>query len=835
MKFKITFLIFFSASILSAQDKGCLHLTGLRDPSALEKVITSCDMLKKFATDPVVREEHKNSIHKKLALKLAEQIKQSSEELSLLTNFYNSNNKDLMMNNEDIKKQCQLEAIKETENCHGKVSKSNNIYKEKMLLLQKSLPGNAHTPFRNDQSLYGKIAGKFYSDLGIGSFKSKLQCPLNSGSESFLLRGQLDDISAENILQGISSDRIVSEKELFNKYAQLKMVQDTNNPEFIKKFKNYVKTKPGNISAKKYIADFFFNPENQPILTKTIASQCERMNSNINKFLCTDLTELGSLDNNASAYLFNKLNADEPLEDQYDLDLKEPGVLAAYGMQCLAKEKAASNKKPNEASSEQSVDNWYMSFVAKTRMEGQSSTSEEQDVNLFCSLYTCQDSKAKDQDSCKAGGPLSSSNLMTLSGCSLNPRSNNCTQHISKSIVLIENIEKLKKDASDKTNSNSTISKNNTEKEKGRLPAFAENYLGAEGTLKALGKEVTPISIAEKKQDIEERKVASAPSPTSTSPAPVTSTASRPMTVSNSESQASQEASNQIQNPEYKPTASASGNTAVKSAVVGKTETKTTTAANKIQNANSDSNPESSRLRSEMEKMLQDMKANGADGAINQNSPTVAGAAKTKSNNATVSNDATSAEEDRLKRWEQNLNDKSRNLDQYRRELDNRAYADRSVSQEDTSGKSATAAKNNNSLGVNDSSGGASGSNGSGAALSATKLAPAGQKGEQKNNTAAIIQSGKESSTLSVDELAQLSPDNLKILGIDSSKPFTLRVNFNAKTYEVPVKSLLYKGNNILGPVIDPKNKDLKEFLLKSPLFKPYHDYRMERGSLIDI
>jgi hypothetical protein len=102
-------------------------------------------------------------------------------------------------------------------------------------------------------------------------------------------------------------------------------------------------------------------------------------------------------------------------------------------------------------------------------------------------------------------------------------------------------------------------------------------------------------------------------------------------------------------------------------------------------------------------------------------------------------------------------------------------------------------------------------------------------KGSGSNYSAALIQSGVESSTLTVDELAKLSPENLKKLWIDSSLPFTLKVTFDGQTYQVPVRSFIYKNQKILGPIMDPMNKDLNDFLLKSPLFKQYIDYRFDK------
>jgi len=60
-------------------------------------------------------------------------------------------------------------------------------------------------------------------------------------------------------------------------------------------------------------------------------------------------------------------------------------------------------------------------------------------------------------------------------------------------------------------NSTSQSTPDQIKKAKSELPDFAENYLGLEGSLIALGKPVTPITIAEKKEDFKERKLNSEP------------------------------------------------------------------------------------------------------------------------------------------------------------------------------------------------------------------------------------------------------------------------------------------------------------------------------------
>jgi hypothetical protein len=824
-----------------------------RTISGLEKTISSCKIQKEFAKDQTVKDNHQKLIYDKLAKKLALQIKQNSEEFSLLTNYYNASGKDLM--SKDVGSQCKLEKFKKIENCSDKPLGSlqkdevqNKFHEDKIKFLKKYLPSNESTPFNEDKSLYGVVAGKFYLDMGLKAIKNTLQCPLDSSTSTFSLQAQLDNISAESILAKIGNDKFSGNDELFNEYPQLKLIKNSNDPALMASFRNEMKNKPVNILAKDHIAAFFFKESNQKILSETLAKQCSKMNDDLYKFVCTDLKELGSLDDNISRDLFNKLGTSKPLEEQGNVDIAKPGVLTAYGMQCLAKDK---NQAPEVNIHEKdSVDDWYSTFTYQLREEGKSKAKDKSNADQFCSIYTCQKESLSDEvfevlkqtNSCKRGGPITSEDLETVLKCKSNPLGEQCTSQILKASTLLKNIEKLKNDSIDKLNINSSKQFEKIEERKsGGLPAFAENFFGAEGTLKALGKEVTPTLLAEKRKDIEEKTTTSSPAsaslasstapastPSKTPPAPTPQDAPAPTTA---------EAPSSEIRPDYNPTQRAAVANTQKLSAGTKSTSESKTFA--VQPTSSDSK-ESSRLRSEMEAMLKDLKNNpiAAGQEENASSPTAASDNnKPKSATTSLASIANRAEEERLRRWENSLKDESRSLDDYRRDLDNRARSGSSSDSPDDAASRSAASKAMSGANADGASAGtSSGSSSSGATgSSALKLSATNAKGEQKTDTAAILQSGKETSTLTVEELSTLSPDNLKRLGIDSSKPFTLRVNFKEKTYEVPVKSLLYKGNNILGPVIDPKNKDLKDFLMKSPLFKSYRDFRMERGSLIDI
>lgn len=823
----LSLLLFSSVSI--ADEVNCIGYSGFNPTNSIEKLASDCNLQKNLVQDKQVQDEHRKNIYEKLSDKLAQQIKQNSEDISLLTTFYNSSGQDLMMNSKEVAQSCRLDAVKSIETCGGK--KTGPFQDMKLALLKSKLPQIKNTPFKNDQSLYGIMAGKFYSDLGMKE-GADLQCPLQGSSGSFMLRSQIDDLSAEDIIHQLVT---VDSNFVFDQYAQLKIIKNSNDPEFIEKFKNYIKAKPTNKNAKEYISSFFFAAENQQKLAPTLANQCERMNKNLNEFLCSDLTEMGSLDNTTSQNLFNKLNTTDSMEDQYEVDFDDPSVLTAYGMQCLAKENLSKTPDREKDANFQSIDQWYADFTKNTREED-SIESSKNIITNFCSSYTCKTPESQNQISCKKGGPLSSKDLGVSLGCSSSPRSKQCTSDALKSISYMENLEKLKNDSKDQvvassssiTSSSSTAVSKEEKVVSGRLPNFASNYFGVEGSLKALGKPVTAYEISEKKQEFTEKKLAST--------APVYKTP-EVMKAQQSKAPTMAATDNSSVRPAYTPTQmtqnSARAQTNSVTPIYEPTiKSATPTTAKSQKPVESDSSDESSRLREEMEKMIADIKSTKQE--ISGSKETIAASESALGNKAYGSttnlvSPVNRAEQERLKRLEQSLIDKSNRLEEYRRELDNRNFAQTGIP-EDSSSRS-TASNGSGGAGAGSAGGSmGSGSSGSGSA-SAVKLTAGGNaKGDGKNaNTAALIQSGVESSTLSVDELSHLSPDSLKKLGIDSSRPFTLRVTFESKTYEVPVKTFIYRGNSILGPIMNPKNKELNDFLLKSPLFKQYIDYSLKK------
>ena len=835
---KILILYFSLYSPLHADEIKCTSYSRNASISSLENLATDCALQKSLAKDENVQKQHREIIYEKLSKELAKQITQNSEDISLLTNFYNSNDQDLMMNSSEIADSCRLDVVKQIENCGGKAP--GPYFDLKLSLLKNKLPKNGDTPFKNEDSLYGLLAGKFYSDLGMSELGNDLKCPLEGNSGNFMLRNQLEDESSADIVNLIKNSKSV----VFEEYAHLKMIQNTNDPDFIESFNKYIKAIPIGASSKEYIKNFFFDKNNQKKMAPALANQCKKMNKNMNQFLCSDLTELGSLDDKTSKNLFNKLNTTDSIEDQYEVDFSDSSVLTAYGMQCIAKDNLLNNSEKKNSADFQSIDQWYYDFTKNTRDE-EGISKGQTSVYDFCMSYTCKDKTVQSLNSCKNGGPLNSTDLSKFLGCDKNPKKENCNSKLQRNISYMASLEKLKQGSVDQilantstssisggTNSNSKKNVDSKNVVSGRLPNFAENYFGIEGSLKALGKPITPLVISQKKQEFTENKLATN-TPKYTTPVAMKKELAQiqkyPTKTVSQESSAPY--------PTFTPTEVSQANVARQAFVMPKERSEATSNKERIHAkklAAIEAQSDGSRIRDEVEKMIKEIKNTKKEMSEVQN----AIASATQSNGKSTKNSfdtssANRAEHERLKRLEQNLNDKSNRLDEYRKELDNRNFATKSGLTNDrpaSAPRAASDVQNNKPSVANNINDTDSYSNpGNSPKLSSTTNAKTDSKASGNNSAAAFIQSGIESSSLTTDELSKLSAEKLKGLGIDSSQPFTLRVNFEGQTYQVPVRSFVFKGTKGLGPIMNPKNKNLNDFLLSSPLFKHYVNYMYEK------
>jgi hypothetical protein len=477
----------------------------------LNKEITSCGYNKGLAELEKAQDEQRKFVYDKLADKLVTKLVQNSEETALLATYFNSLGDDLLMKGADseekVRKQCSLTQMKNIENCGG--VKKGPFYEIKLKLLKEKLNPNKNLSINGKNGLYEILASKFLNNSGLSKNlgDKKLSCPLDGGVSGFLLQSQIDEHSALEIMAGAKGSKAKFESSL-DSFAQFKLIKSAGD-KAIESFRKYLlQPMPKDSKPEEYIAKFFTDKENQKnYFAPTLAAECVAINENVNKFLCSDLEDLGSVKNEVSSKLFNKLEV-APMDDQYEIDFdNDPIALRAYGFQCLsqAKNKEFSDAEKKEGSE---LDRWYADFTRSTRPE--LSNKNDQSVNeKFCADYTCSTEDSKKASSCKTGGPLTSIDLSIVMECPLGEK---CISDVLKSIEYLSNLEKLKtkkgKVYGDYSNSQST---NQIKEGETELPDFVENYLGVEGSLFALGLPVTDIAIAEKKDNFKSRGLSDTP------------------------------------------------------------------------------------------------------------------------------------------------------------------------------------------------------------------------------------------------------------------------------------------------------------------------------------
>lgn len=755
----------------------------------LEKQITSCGFQAKMANFEGVKEDHRKKIYDKLSQKLALQINQNSEELGLLTSYFASNKQDLSMGSAEVKKNCSLSNIEEIQTCGGKKVGPHQALKLEML---KNKLKSSHSDHEYGDDLSGIMAEKYVRNLGLSNSKTQgLQCPLEGDSGSFILDSQIDEVSAVEIIEAFSQSSEVSNPK-FDRYAQLKLIKDTNNPLFIEKFKHYLQNKPKEASAKEYISLFFTKSDHQKILAPALATQCKNINENINKFLCSDLDELGSLKSKTSTDLFGGLDIGK-MDDQFAVDFSDQSVLTAYGFQCLAQEK----KEIKAAGVQQKLDDWYTSFTQNTRPV-EINGAHKDVVKNFCDKYLCKSEEVKNTITCKNGGPLTGQGLKEIFNCD----KLECKSDILKSIDYITGLEKLQLAVGTMaTSSNSSLSSEDaqTVKLKISLPDFAENYLGVKKSLVALGIPVTPVKLAEKTQDFVERKL-SPLAPAYTLPNPELNFAENTapkMELSPHRNQAPSNGSynfaeNFNKNSEWiEPTAKKS------KAVI-------------TNNVTGDTGLEIEELKNEIEAMKKKKDAPPSTSPSSGSASAIAPVnhVEAKKHNIAIENAldrSINSKEAALRERERLADEREANYWR-RQEAPEKAEAAKSIGHDNPT---IAPIKENNKKAV-------------------TKL--------KKDQAMAEVSASSTGLIVTPEKLDQLDKIDLKNYGVNIEEPFIISIRMNGKLIHVRVAKVERQGKTFLAPRLNEDNAEVKAAVLKSPLFKEFrYFYEKEHSSFFPV
>jgi len=780
----------------------CLHgISTLSGQIAeLNKEITSCGYNKGLAELEKNQDDQRKYIYEKLAEKLATKLIQSSEETALLTNYFNANDDDLLMkdspSSEKIKKQCSLSAIKETEQCGN--NPKGQYYDYKMSLLKKMLnPRGTVSNFGND--LYGIMANKFVKNMGIkNSVSNGLSCPLDGDVSGFILKSQIDDLSALDIVKGANGSKETFEESL-NSYAQLKFIKDAG-PTAIDKFKNYLLNIPKNSSPKEYIAKFFKDKENQKkFFAPTLANECESINRNINNFLCADLDDLGSLKNKVSMELFNKLDV-APMDDQYEIDFQnDPVALRAYGFQCLSQ---AKNKLllEKERTKEHKLDDWFEDFTKNTRPLVSDDKDSDQN-SKFCEKYTCTSPDSQKTVSCMKGGPLSARDFYQMSEC---PSGKSCNTSTLKAFDYLESLEKIqtKMSPSLADNSTSQSTPDQIKKAKSELPDFAENYLGLEGSLIALGKPVTPITIAEKKEDFKERKLNSEP-PKYQPPTP-----SKTEYANNNQTQQSNEMASIVPSENLNARVATNSNSSFAPTIVPeysrpiegirskkKKKVESSYWMDDIPDVTPKKNEDDSKVAKKEEETTKTIANN--DSSFNKNE--FEDYKRNIERELSANRNKLSSVSNELARTQQDMASQRAEMERKIADLERKQAEMKNVTEPKEVAQVKAYKKESDSL--------------------RAELA-------NKNRAPASVAASGDGVIVTTDKLKTLKEEELQKLGVDIEQSFVIAIKVkegnNEKLVNVPVIRHTSKGKSYLIPRYEGKNDEIMKAIEKSPLFKDF-------------
>lgn len=768
--------------------------------------LPNCKLAAGLAQMSDVEANHRSEIYKKMADKLAMQITQSVEETAMIGKAFSDNDSFLAPI-----ESCKLGLVDKNANCGGHKS---NTYQERLNFLNDNLISRIGSGANSKMSLQELLVEKANKSLGASDPKELAKCPIEGASGAFALSSQLTEEAAHNIFDILNDKRFdVNDRlSVFNSNPILKLVSD-GNPKIAQHFADYLKAydKKSSSSVKNYLENYFFkNAENKKAFSNTLEEKCKSVTQNITTFLCSeDLkgSELASLDQNASTKLFG-LNP--KLDDQEILDDAEfggPNFYSAYGFQCLAKAEIASGNRIN---SENSVDSWFKQFTARTRPELPVDGDMLTDNNKFCSKFTCTDPSVKEAQSCKNGGPLHSSDLFKVYKC--NPET--CDENILQYISYMQSIEK---NPSPKNIASNDPNSPKTDKEKLRYSSFLENYLGVQGTIKAEGREVTPITIAEKTKEMHERKVEVAQSPVKQFAAAAntgvtSSEAAAPIqsTISSSSFESPKEVSS------------------AKSASSTPTPRKSVSAANNRYTASADTaehDAEVKKMRSELEELTNNMKGSPSEklATIADNNAAFVPSNLGGSNRSDITRSQSNAErlrneeyQRRLNAWEAELRARESNL--FNRETRTPMNAQNNSMDKDkandpvakSTASDSKAMLTSNSEKESDKEGGKN------KKAQGNSLANAGSN----DNTDTII---------SVDDLKNLNKEALADFGLNGKETFIMKVLHDKKYYNIAVKTFPYKGHSILVPLLNDSNSKLSSIVLESPLFSDYKSYQLDR------
>ncbi len=820
---KIIFIFLFKAYFATASDQSlkCPKSELLSDHN--NESILGCDAaVIALKLDSAGDKAYRNKINKNLAEIVAKQATQVLQTLGSSSAYFENNNKSfLVKDSPEVATQCKFDFISklETEGCPGKSDKADQKNRIKILK-------DAFDTQNSSGTLFETIADVYQTEK-YGASPDQKTCPLNKSA--YPLNSQLTPEVLQKFKSLLNPD-IGNLSKMYEMYPQLSLIieadQVSPTSKFKERFENYMKAfkDEKNSDINKYFSDFLFKNENQKIIGKGVAHRCSQANSSISRFICEPINPLATNNPEVSYNLFNKYDLDLEYQDQ-DPDAKQDKdfTYKTYAYQCLAKKQPEVSRKshPSHAQASslsifdpcidfkdqgQSVDNLYSCFNQNVHPDI-ADTKQVTLVENFCARYTCQSPDVQNAPSCKSGGPLSSDNLILLA--ENNP-------DIQNEISYLKSLELQRKTQKEtKTKIQQSLASNSSSKDKNSsspdlgMSAFDMNAFGSKSAMKFQNIPETADTTKLVENDMKAKGITPSTTEDTRRIASGEPVVQRPALATAPMPQAPQQAS-QVTNRALASTATSTY-----------TYGDATAIAAKADRAHADASATSGKV-DKVAQMVDDLNKimkpnNNSARSIIPNAPTFAAEARPTSIDAESKKAKEEARE--LENWAQSLRNRERDLQ------DREFYADRRESERRQremlrAGSAGDSPKSTADTGANASAN----SNANPRAPREESASSSGLKINQKI-TAADVNASPSGILVTPEKLDKLDKMDLKHFGVNIEEPFIISLQMNGKLIHVRVAKVTLNGSTFLAPRLNEDNKEVKEVILKSPMFSEFRHY----------
>jgi hypothetical protein len=769
--------------------------------------------------DPNYEKKFRSKLNEKLSKIVALQTKQAMEDLSLSSMFYEQQDQPFLLSDE-MKSSCRFDFIAQIEKngCDGK--SITNEEKENLKLVAESLNENKNQSSSLMDSLI-HVYGESKYGHGFDETHSN-QCPLNGNAST--LNAQITTFSALAIIENVTSNLKAMTAADYQKYPQIAMINEASkfDPTIKEKFEKYLKGFNKKDDPKEFLIKFFLNKENSKILGKGVARRCAQVRSSISSFVCHPLSKFTTENAFVSSKLLNGFDPSLSYSDQDDdvkNDDKDKLAFTAYALSC--EEKASTlknnfnlkttstekNKTSIEAdclnlqANDYALDNMFNCFSEGIHPE-RSKVSLDETVKRFCDRFMCKSADVINLNSCKAGGPLTSVDLAQLD-------SKNAENQ--KAVSFLQNFERqtlIKNNFLADSKNQSTENKTTEDKAKRSLSEFDMNAFGAEGVTKLTGLPANTQTIAMVSQEMKDKGIQ--PS----TPEEVQKIVNR---SSFENAVAAGERGGNQNNENYAPVVAANTTyqttnnnhyAPIESRETVKEKTKTNTPFI--------GGSDKAETNAETEQMMKDLKTLMDESKKTNDSKNSSSAKAIESTPAKEA--GKSAYDNELRSWASSLASRDSDL-RTRENLANmrdaeywKKYDELRRKESDLAERAAEEKKSRQP-----------------ASVDAKAAAPRSSITQSMNEVKAAkakldqdLSATPAGLTVTAERLEKLNKEDLKENNVNTEEPFVISVRLRSKLIHVRVAKLKDGSHTYLAPYLNEDNMEVKEAILKSPIFKEF-------------